>query len=134
MPFSTGKNSLDSLFKEVRVFKACVCGGHLQNGKQVRRKKPGKMGKKMEIGPLPEIAEKWPPKWKNGRQNGIVAIFSPFFSISVAIFRPFQTGGHFPFPFPFSPDFCAGPVSYSVDFHRTRNSRRSPTVFFASAV
>ena len=30
------------------------------------------------------------------------------FSISVASFRPFQAGGHVPFSFSFSPDFCVG--------------------------
>ena len=57
--------------------------------------------------------EKWPPKWDFGH-------FFAIFSISVAIFRPFQAGGHFPFSFPFSLGFCAGPVSHSVDGHRTR--------------
>ena len=41
--------------------------------------------------------------------------FGGHFSISVAIFRPFQARGHFPFSFPFSPDFCAGPVSHSSE-------------------
>ena len=58
--------------------------------------------------------EKWPQKWDFGH-------FFSIFAISVAIFRPFQAEGHFPISFPFSPDFCAGPVSHSVDGHRTRN-------------
>ena len=90
-------------------------GGHLQNGKPVRRKKPKKKGKK---GPRPEMAEKWPPKWKNDPKMGFLPFFS-IFSISPAIFRPFQAGGHFPF-FPFFSHFCTGPVSHSVDGHRAR--------------
>ena len=51
--------------------------------------------------------EKWTRKWNFGL---ILAISS----ISVAIFRPFQAWGHFPFSFPFFRDFCSGPVSHSV--------------------
>ena len=50
----------------------------------------------MGNGPRPEMAEKWPPKWKNGPKMGFWP-FILYFSISVAIFRPFQAGGHFPF-------------------------------------
>ena len=63
---------------------SCVCGGHLQNGKPVRRKNPGKMGKwKMAPG------LKWP---KNGHRNGKMATkieFWPFFRYF------FHFGGHF---------------------------------------
>ena len=90
-------------------------------GNRSGAKNTGKMGKKMENGPRPEMAEKWPPKWKNEMGFGP---FFLYFSISAAIFRPFQAGGHFPFSFPFSPDFCAGPVSHSVDGHRRRNPRK----------
>ena len=69
-----------------------------------RRKNPGKMGKKMENGPRPEMAKKWPPKWKNGHPNGILAIFF----ILAAIFWPFRVCGHFPFSFPVSRDFFVG--------------------------
>ena len=84
-----------------------------------------------------KIRGKWERKWKmapglkwpkNGHRNGKnrekwpKSHFWSHFSISVAMFRPFQAGGHFPFSFPFSPDFCAGPVSHSVDAHRTRNT------------
>ena len=51
---------------------------------------------KMENGPRPDMAEKWPPKWKNGPKMGFWPFFL-YFSISAAIFRPFQAGGHFPF-------------------------------------
>ena len=63
----------------LNMFNSCVCGDHLQNGKPVRRKNPGIMGSQMENGPRPEMAEEWPPKWKNGPQNRVWAIFSPFF-------------------------------------------------------
>ena len=36
-----------------------------------------------------EMVEKWPSKWKNGPENGIWPDFGHF-SISAAIFRPFQ--------------------------------------------
>ena len=65
------------------------------------RKDPGKM----EMAP----GLKWP---KNGCRNGKnrerwpKSHFGGHFSISAAIFRPFQAGGHFPFFFlPFSPGF-----------------------------
>ena len=70
---------------------------------------------------------KWP---KNGHRNGKMAPkwdlghFFSIFSISAAIFRPFQAGGHFPFSFPFFSDFCARLVSHSVDGHRARNTKR----------
>ena len=91
-----------------------------------------------ETGPAqkPEKNGKCPPglKWpKNGCRNGknrekMAKIpFWGHFSISVAIFRPFQAGGHFPF---FS-DFCAGPVSHSVDGHRARKSI-SNTLFYGN--
>ena len=76
-------------------FLTCVRGGHLQNGKPVRHQNPKKMGKKWKMAP----GLKWP---KNGRRNGknrekMAKIpFWGHFSISVAIFRPFQAGGHFP--------------------------------------
>ena len=41
---------------------SCVRGGHLQNGKPVRRQNPKKMGKKWKMAP----GLKWP---KNGRRN-----------------------------------------------------------------
>ena len=83
-----------------------------------------------------KIRGKWERKWKmapglkwpkNCHRNGKMApengiLFSQCFHF-VAIFRPFQAGGHFPFSFPFSPDFCTGPVSHSVDGHRTRKQR-----------
>ena len=72
------------IIAQTRYF--CVCGSHLQNGKPVWGKNPGKVGKKMENGLRPEMAEKWPLKWKNKPQNGSLAIFSPFF----------HSGGHFP--------------------------------------
>ena len=75
----------------------------------------------MENGPRPEMAEKWPPKWKNGPENGF-GLTLAIFSISAAIFRPFQAWGHFPFSFPFFRDFCSGPVSHSVNGHFNRNS------------
>ena len=69
---------------------------------------------------------KWERKWnRNGREmatemekwtrNGMA-----FFSISVAIFRPFRAWGHFPFSFPFSRD-CVGPVSHSENGHFDSN-------------
>ena len=48
-----------------------------------RHKNPEKMGKKMKNGPEPEMAEKWPPKWKNGLQNGILANFWDMFPFPV---------------------------------------------------
>ena len=90
-----------------------------------------------ENGPGAKIPEKWERKWKmaprpkwpkNGRRNGKMdpkmgfwPDFDPF-SISAAIFRPFQAWGHFPFSFPFFRDFCSGPVSHSVNGHFDRNS------------
>ena len=99
-----------------------MCGGHLQNGKPVRRKNPGKMGKILENA---EMAEKWPPKWKKKEKKWPKSYFRSHFSSPVAIFRPFQAGGHFPKSLPFSPIFCAGPVSHSVDGHRTRKDTSS---------
>ena len=49
--------------KRALPFQSCVCGGHLQNGKPVRRKNPGKMGEKWKMAP----GLKWP---KNGHRNG----------------------------------------------------------------
>ena len=66
---------------------ACDCDGHLQNRKLVQRKNP-------------KLA--WP---KNGRRNGGKK------------WPPEAFFGHFPFSFPFSPDFCGRPVSHSVDGH-----------------
>ena len=51
----------------------------IQNGKPARHKNPEKMGKKIEHGPKPEMAEKWPPEWKNGPQNGQNPILGPIF-------------------------------------------------------
>ena len=95
----------------IRMFKlqSCDRSGHIQNGKPARHKNPEKMGKKMEHGPKPEIAQKW-PKWKNGQKMAKITFWGPF-SISVAISRPFWAWGHFPFSFPFCRDFCVGPVS-----------------------
>ena len=57
----------------------------------------GKMGKETENGPRPEMAEKWPPKWKTGPQNG--------FSISAAMFWPFSGLGLFSIFFLILPGF-----------------------------
>ena len=96
----------------------CDRSGHLQNGKPARRKNPGKMGKKMENGPRLKMAKKWLPKWKNGPQNGIWAIFF----ILAAIFWPFWAWGYFPFSLPFSRDFCVGQVFHSVNGHSDRKT------------
>ena len=89
--------------------------GHLQNGKRSLRINTGKMGKKMENGPKPEMAEKWLPRWKNGPWNGSLAFSRPF-SISAAVFQPFQAWAIFHF-FPILRDSWAGPVSHSVNGH-----------------
>ena len=63
--------------------------------------KSGENGKKNGNGPRPEMAsemEKWLQKWDFGH-------FFSIFSISVAIFRPCQAGGHFPSFFPIFPGF-----------------------------
>ena len=57
---------------------------------------------------LPCRPNKWTQKWDFG-------LILAFFSISAAIFWPFQAWGHFPFSFPFFRDFCSGPVSHSVN-------------------
>ena len=105
---------------------------------QSRRKNPGKL-EKLDNGRRPAMAEKWPPKWKKWRKNGPNPIFGsirPFFLRFFPFRRPFS--GHFRpgtiFHFlSHSPDFCAGPVSDSVDGHRRRKHnlvnlslRRSP--------
>ena len=94
----------------------CDRSGHLQNGKPARRKNPGKIGKKMENGARPKMAEKWPPKWKNGG-GALKWDFQPF-SHFCGHFSAIAGPG--PFSFPFSRDFCAGPVSHSVSDHFDR--------------
>ena len=102
---------------------SCVCGGRLQNGKPVRRKNPGKMGKKMENGPRPEMAEKWAPKWKNGPKNGILGHFSLFFPFWRPFFGHFRPGAIFHFlshfPWIFAPDSQKNPRVRKI---RVRNS------------
>ena len=75
----------------VNFLEGCDQSAHIQNGKPARRKNPGKMGKKMENGPRPEMAEKWPPKWKNGQKS--------HFGVHFSIFGGHFSGisGHFPF-------------------------------------
>ena len=96
----------------------CDQSGHLQNGKPAWRKICGKMGKKMEDGPRPEMAKKWPPKWKKWPKShsGV------HFSILEAIFWSFRAWGHFPF-FPIFPGFCVGQVFHSVNGHSDRKTR-----------
>ena len=67
-------------------------------------------GKENGNGSGAEMAEKWPPKWKNGPQNGIIG----HFSISVAIFRPFRPGAIFHFLSHFPGIFASGrfPILY----------------------
>ena len=84
--------------------RGCVRGGHLQNGKPVRRKNPGNWERKWK---------KWPKPHFGAR----------FFSFRWPFFGPFQARSYFPSSFPFSLDFCTGPVSHSVDGHRRRKSR-----------
>ena len=69
----------------------------------------------MENGPRPEMAKKWPLKWKNGPQNGILERFWPFFHF----------GGHFAAISglgPFSILFPIWPVFQSVNGHCDRKS------------
>ena len=75
---------------------------------------------RMGNGPGAKIPEKWERKWKIA-PGLIFAIFS----ISAAIFWPFQAWGHFPLHFlsHFSGIFCSGPVSHSVNGHFNRNCR-----------
>ena len=80
-----------------------------KNGKENGKWPQARNGRKMAI-----KMEKWTRKWDFGL---ILAIFS----ISAAIFRPFQASGHFPFSFPFFSDFCSGPISHSVNGHCNRN-------------
>ena len=82
-----------------------------KNGKENGKWPHARNGRKMAT-----KTEKWTQKWDFGL---ILAIFS----ISAAIFRPFQAWGHFPFSFPFFRDFCSGPVSQSVNGHFNRNDR-----------
>ena len=88
--------------------------------------KSEKNGKKMENGPRPEMAEKWPPKWKNGPKMGFWPSFLYFFHFG-GHFSAISGRGPFSILFPFFSDFCAGPVSHSVDGHRARNCNCSAT-------
>ena len=85
---------------------------------------PEKWARTWENGPTPEMAERWPPKWKkwpkSGQNPNFLSIFPfwlPFFGHLSAI----SGLGHFPFSFPFFPDFCSGPVSHFVNAHFNRN-------------
>ena len=86
----------------------CIQRLHLQwpstEWETVRCKNPGKMGKKMENGPWPGNGRKWPPKWKNGPKNGILAIFSLFFPFWWPFFGHFRLGA-FSIVFPIFPGF-----------------------------
>ena len=91
----------------------CLRGGHLQNGKPVRRKIRQKGERKWKIAP----GLKWP---KNGRRDGISAIFLYFFHVG-GHFSAISGRGTFSIFFPLFFGFCAGPVSHSIDGHRARN-------------
>ena len=98
-----------------------------------------------------KIQGKWERKWKmapglkwpkNGRRNGKnrekwpKSHFCGHFSISVAIFRPFQAGGHFPFSrcWIFSPDrfpidrLPAGQKVPPAQLHQRAAERNKPEV------
>ena len=77
----------------------------MQNGKPARRKNPGKMGKKMENGSRTEMAEKWPPKWTNGHENGILGSIFPF---RWPFFGHFGPGAIFHFLSHFPGTFASG--------------------------
>ena len=64
----SGPRVVDKNFTDTR----CVCSGHLQNGKPVRRKKSGENVKENGKWPSAWNGRKMPLKWKNGPQNGIL--------------------------------------------------------------
>ena len=68
--------------------------------------KSAKNGKKMENGPRPEMAEKWPPKRKNGPKKGFWPFFLYFFHFG-GHFSAISGRGPFSIFFPiFFPIFC----------------------------
>ena len=80
----------------------------IQNGKPARHKNPGKMGKKLENGPRPEMAKKWPPKRKNGPQNGQNPILGSIFPFRRPFFGHFGPGAIFQFLSHFAGIFVTG--------------------------
>ena len=86
-------------------------------GNRPGTKIPGKWERKWKMAP----GLKWPRNMATEMEKmANKSHFGVHFSVSVAIFRPFQAWGHFPFSFPFSRDFCVGPVSHSVYGHFNR--------------
>ena len=81
---------------------------------------PGEMGKKVENGPTPKMAEKWQSKWKKWPKSGQNPIFGSIFHFDCH-FSAISDLEQFPFSVPFFRDFCSGPVSHSVNGHFNRN-------------
>ena len=88
-----------------------------ENGKENGKWPQARNGQKMAA-----EMEKWPKKGQN-------PILGPIFPFRLAIFWPFRAWGHFPFSFPFSRDFCVGPVSHSVYGHFDRKCRGIAATF-----
>ena len=97
-----------------------------RSGAKIRKK-----WEKMENGPRPEMAEKWPPKWKNGPKMGFWPFFLYFFHFG-GHFSAISGRGPFSIFFPFFSDFCTGPVSHSVDGHRARKNRLDESILHVS--
>ena len=92
-------------YKSLFLLKSgCDRSGHLQIGKRARSKNPGKMGKKMENGPKPKMAE-----GKNGQNQTKIPFSGPFFHFNCLSFGHLGLGAIFHFLSHFSGILAPGP-------------------------